>query len=482
MPIRLVTALVLLISVAGVQAQTMERVTIKGAYGIISIPKDWNGSLILYAHGYTADKSILQPIPGNLTQANQLLIPGLFFVPPGYATAVTTFRSVGWYLKDSIKDVENLRRYFVQKHGKPKHTYVWGHSGGGLVTEALIEYFPDTYEGAAPMCGPGAGGRRNFDGAYDLRVLFEYICKDVPESRFVCGVCDDGKTTCLVDGDCPAGEACSGLESPAPPEDGLSAQCTAFLLDHPERFDETTGGFFVQNRVDACFGGASPSARQAANRDFYLRVSHLPPGFIESATFFGTVGLAEIVHRRTGGKHPWGNIGVEYSSADITAQEAADLNDGIHRSNSDADAVRYMQRWFEPRGQTKSKVITVHALDDGLVLPENEDKYRQAFEAAGREDQLVQVFTPTGGHCLFLSAWTPALNALTAWVEEGRKPSASDIDRQCKNCLTTITPGSWGTRVVERRQKGAPVRRRVCDGALDCPSDSACVVRRHRCR
>src|SRR6059036_2316466 len=162
--------------------------------------------------------------------------------------------------------------------------------------------------------------------------------------------------------------------------------------------------------------------------------------------FFASIGMAEVVHRRTHGHHPWGNIGVDYASPLLTPAEQTAFNAEVYRVAADADAVRYMRRFFEPRGRTRSKVITVHALDDGLVLPENEDKYREAFEAAGTSDRLVQLFTATGGHCIFLAAWTPALQALTAWVEEGRKPSTTSVSPTCGNCLTDQTPGPWASR------------------------------------
>ena len=216
-----------LLSGSAAAQNTVERVTIKGAYDVIIMPKDWNGSLFLYAHGYTADKRILAPIPDNLSQANVLLLPGLSFVPPGYASGVTTFRSVGWYVKDAVKDIENLRRYFVKKHGKPTHTYLWGHSGGGMVTEAVIEYFPGTYEGAAPMCGTGAGAWRNFNAALDLRLLYEYVCRDVPAARFACRVCADGKSRCLGDADCPAGQCASARQRLLPSEHTRQAKRAA---------------------------------------------------------------------------------------------------------------------------------------------------------------------------------------------------------------------------------------------------------------
>jgi len=166
-----------------------------GAYGLIIVPPNWNGSLFIYAHGYSADQRLITPFPPDLTIGNFLdgrvnmlfqatLIPTL----QGYASATTTFRTPGWNVKDSIKDVENLRRYFVKKYGKPKHTYLWGHSGGGMVTSTIIEVLPNTYDGALPMGGPGAGARRNFDGALDLRLLYEYTCGGVPDARFACRV------------------------------------------------------------------------------------------------------------------------------------------------------------------------------------------------------------------------------------------------------------------------------------------------------
>src|SRR5204862_7994269 len=124
MRIRLLVALVLLAVSAGVAgARTVESVSIKGAYGVIVVPDDWNGGLFLYAHGYSADKTILRPIPESLQGVDSLLIPGIFIAPPGYATATTAFRSVGWYMTAAVNDVENLWRYLVQQYGKPQHPY-----------------------------------------------------------------------------------------------------------------------------------------------------------------------------------------------------------------------------------------------------------------------------------------------------------------------------------------------------------------------
>ena len=226
----------------------------------------------------------------------------------------------------------------------------------------------------ADLAESGAGGRRNFNGAFDLRALYDYVCGDVPGAEFGCRVCSDGTSRCLADGDCPAGEACGGPEPPAPIEDGLSRECTDFLLDHPDKFSEnptSPGGAFVGPPVTACFGDLRPggpaSPEQSARRSLFVRASQISESFITTDMFFATIGMAEVVHRRTGGRHPWGNIGVVYAPPRLDAAEQAALDAGVYRAREDAAAVRYMRRFYEPRGRTRSKVITVHALGDVLA-------------------------------------------------------------------------------------------------------------------
>src|SRR3989441_9746313 len=172
-----------LLSGSAAAQNTVERVAIKGAQDMIVVRKEWRGGLFISAQAYSADNRLWAPLPADPSKAPLLLLPGLAFVPPGYASAVTTFRSVGWYVKDAVKDIENLRRYFVKKHGKPKHTYIWGHSGGGMGTEAGIEDFPGPHEGAAPMCGPRTGAGRDFHAAPRPPLLHQAVSPGAPAPR-----------------------------------------------------------------------------------------------------------------------------------------------------------------------------------------------------------------------------------------------------------------------------------------------------------
>ena len=485
---------------AALTFRAVEPLAIDGAYSLIIVPEPWNGGLFIYAHGYTPDQRSIVPYPADITPANigtklkggdqVLMIP----LNLGYAAATTTYRSVGWAVEDAVKDIENIREHFVDTYGKPKHTYIWGHSEGGMVTEAVLELASPQYDGALPFCAPGAGARRNFDGAFDLRAIYEYACGDVPGAQFLCHVCSGGRARCLDDPDCPAGETCGGPEAAPRPEQGLTRECTEFLLGSPEHVNEQPKfNDFVARPVTACFGGTMPSAEQAARKDFFLRATGIPASFLGTDLFFASVGLAEVFHRRTRERSPWGNVGVRYLSPTLTPAEQAAVNAGVPRAQSRAPGVRYMRGFYEPRGQTRAKILTLHALDDGLVIPENEEKYREALLAAGRLDQLVQLWTPTGGHCGFSGAeHLAAFLALTGWVERGEVPTPASVNATCTAfqalaggpCrITDATRGEWGLRVVERRQKGAPLHTLVCQGdAGDCPAGSECSLKKHRCR
>ena len=491
--------------VASASAQgfkAVEPIEIKGAQSLIIVPDGWTpeaGGLFIYAHGYTLDPRTIVPYPADITPGNiatkltggdQLLRIPLTF---GYAVATTTYRSVGWAVADAVKDIEAVRRYFVKKYGKPKYAYIWGHSEGGMVTEAVLELASKNYDGALPFCAPGAGARRNFNGAFDLRVAYEHVCGSVPEARFLCRVCSGGSARCLADADCPTGETCGAAEPAPKPEDGLTRECLDYLLAHPDRLSEApVSESFVGQPVETCFGGATPTAEQAARKDLFMRATQLGESFIQTDLFFASAGIAEVFHRRTGRKHPWGNTGVNYAAPLLTPDEQVAFNTRAPRVQADARAVKYLRRFFEPRGKTDVKVLTLHALDDGLVLVQNEEKYREAFLAAGRQDQLVQLYTDTGGHCGFsIAEHLAVFFALTGWVEQGTTPTAATTQAGCEQAIALggpcrimdTTPGEWGSRVVERRQKGAPTRTLVCDGdAVDCPAGNTCNVAKHRCQ
>ena len=163
-----IAALLVLGSLAALgQAPKIEVGEINGAPFRIDVPANWNGSLVLYCHGYGG--------PNNYDQ-NPLNPRIKVFTDMGYALAQSAYSAKGWAVKEAMQDTEVLRQYFVRKYGKAKRTFVTGHSMGGITTLGIIETFPAQYDAAMPICGPlepsliGLKKR-----VFDTLVVFDYF-------------------------------------------------------------------------------------------------------------------------------------------------------------------------------------------------------------------------------------------------------------------------------------------------------------------
>jgi pimeloyl-ACP methyl ester carboxylesterase len=140
---------------------------INGAKFRIDIPENWNGGLVMYCHGYSAEAGAFKE--GKLPPQLQV------FADQGYALAQSGYAAGGWAIQEAVEDTEALRRHFVTKYGQPKETFVTGHSMGGFLTMMFMERFPTTYDAGLALCGPLAPTTYFIErGAFDLRVVFDY--------------------------------------------------------------------------------------------------------------------------------------------------------------------------------------------------------------------------------------------------------------------------------------------------------------------
>lgn len=152
-------------------ATKVERGTINGAPFYIEVPANWNRGLVMYTHGYTVagDK------PPDHASARVRAFHDVF-LSRGFAFAASDYGVQGWAVKEAIEDTEALRKYFAAKYGQPAETYITGHSMGGHIALAIIERYPDVYQGALPMCGPlGAAIDFLTAGPFDMLVTFEAL-------------------------------------------------------------------------------------------------------------------------------------------------------------------------------------------------------------------------------------------------------------------------------------------------------------------
>ena len=93
-----------------------------GAFYLIAMPADWNGHLVLHAHG--------GPFLGEPTAKRiEEDLKRWSIVPrAGYAWAGSSFRQGGVAVRAAAQDTERVRQIFVQHVAKPKLTVLHGQS------------------------------------------------------------------------------------------------------------------------------------------------------------------------------------------------------------------------------------------------------------------------------------------------------------------------------------------------------------------
>jgi pimeloyl-ACP methyl ester carboxylesterase len=117
----------------------------------IDIPADWNGELVVLAHGFEP-VGVPRASPWPADPATPM------FTSARYAVAQSGYATQGWAVRDAIANSERLRAHFVQRHGLPKRTWFVGMSMGGGIAIATIEQQAAHYDGALSLCGANLPG------------------------------------------------------------------------------------------------------------------------------------------------------------------------------------------------------------------------------------------------------------------------------------------------------------------------------------
>ena len=124
----------------------------------IDVPRPWNGTLVVYYHGYA-----LQPVRYAPATPMPWLQP---LLARGDAVIQSAYADTGWALRSALADTARLRAYFIATRGRPQRSLVLGASMGGALTALTIESDPGNYQGALALCGAVAPswelGQRQF--------------------------------------------------------------------------------------------------------------------------------------------------------------------------------------------------------------------------------------------------------------------------------------------------------------------------------
>jgi len=111
---------------------------IEGALYTIAEPADWNGKLLLFAHGYRPeDEPLRAPLDTSRPLYSELL-------GQGWMVATTSYRRNGIIVRDAIADLDALRAHVASHFAEPRRVIVMGDSMGGVIgTLVAEERFPD---------------------------------------------------------------------------------------------------------------------------------------------------------------------------------------------------------------------------------------------------------------------------------------------------------------------------------------------------
>jgi len=137
-------------------------------------PPTWNGTFIVYAHGYTFAGLELS-IPAEVAT----LAP--FVLSQGFAFASTSYRVNGLAIKEGVEDMAALadivRGAASDVPDSPAFVpvLITGASEGGAVTTLAAERHPGVFQGALSTCGPTGNFQKQLDYFGDFNVLFNYF-------------------------------------------------------------------------------------------------------------------------------------------------------------------------------------------------------------------------------------------------------------------------------------------------------------------
>jgi hypothetical protein len=384
---RLIGMMALVVGLVGAVAATsygdtvLEGATDGGAFFKIVVPTAWNGDLVIWDHGFS-----LSPV-GAVTDLGPL--SGLQ-LSEGYAIAASSYQQIGWALFHTKNDLQNMIGVFKANFGTPNHVLINGASLGGIVTDQADEVAHlGNVVGAYPICGVH-GGSINWDGAIDLRLLYDLVCSNTPSAAI------PGGTTGL----------------PAPGFPGFPFSNTQLAL-----------------AVNACTGilVPNPTPQQSANLSQLLSLTQLPVNFILTDMGFALFGMSNLIFDPTklDGGQGVGNATVNYDNGGFVDQN-------ITRVATNPGAQNRLNKNYIASGSIGStKVVSLHTDKDGLVIVENENFYASVVPRSNLTTAIAVETTPT--HCGFTAAETAAgWESLRAWVGGGAQPTAQDIQNTCE--------------------------------------------------
>lgn len=355
------------------------------AQWIAQVPANWNGTVLLYSHGFGPLNAQDAPSAGS---AAALLAQGYALVGSSYDVDGSW-----WALNTATDDQFDSLAAFLKASGlHPHRTLAVGTSMGGLINSLIDQQSDGRVQGAVTFCGLVAGGvdLNNF------QLNAEYAMTQLLPGASGVPIRDYAS---MADGSAAGNELSTAVTSAQATATGQARIALAAAL---------------LNESDWTTGAAAPAptdyAGQELQEEEMLTSGQLP--FIESGRYM--ISLAE------GGDSGY-NIGVDYGALIRNSPYYAQIK-ALYRSaglNLDADiATLDRHESYAPEGDSLARTqtssvntgrlqvpeIDVHTVSDQLAPVQFEGTYAQRVALAGDSNLLRQVYVNAVGHCNFTDA------------------------------------------------------------------------------
>ena len=373
----------------GVPAEQMWGVHHSAAY-LMEVPDNWNGELLMWAHGFRGTEPELTVDPPPFRE---------WLVANGYAWAASSYPRNDYDITAGVEATRDLRILFGETVREPDLTYLAGASMGGHVTAVSIEQYPWYYDGAMPVCGV-LGDYELFDFFAAFSLVGQQLAT--------------GEAMFPVDAETYYGAVVPAIKAAMITEGG------EWPLDL-----SPTGQQFLAAIADAS-GGARPNFLEGwAFWNGPAEFATGPGNFLfDLAGGNGTtVGSSQIVLDTTDEVYQ-----LDLDPAISDAEQA--LNDAILRIEADP-AARSTERGAPVpaiTGDISMPVLTLHNLGDLFVNFGMEQDYAREVAANGNEDLLVQRAIRGAGHCDFTGEeLIGGFADLVNWVKTGERPAGDNV-------------------------------------------------------
>ncbi|MEU9335474.1 hypothetical protein AB0D49_20220 [Streptomyces sp. NPDC048290] len=384
--------------------QRTDEGSIDGAPYRIEMPRRWNGTLVLYSHGYYVADFLPERVALSMHPETERLL-----LDQGYALAASEYRDrgTGYAVEDGLRDQIALLDHFEDTFGTPRRTLSHGMSQGAAIAGQLAEHHPDRFAGTAGLCS-----EVDTPGSWNTALDIQFVVR-----------------TLL------APDADIDLVRPSGPAEALEdTEALATAVQRARTTDEGRARLALAGAVanlPTWYSAFEP--RPTTTEERVLAQSQ----WTEGAYSWGLGPLGRLDLEARAGGNPSGNTGVDYrrqlaqsslrglvraayagTDADLDTDLTALARAG--RIAPDPAALAYTERYGLVDGTAPTPTITLHTTGDGGAVSGQVPWWADRAEENGGGD-FRSLYLERGGHCTYTAAEEIlTLRALDRRVDTGR--------------------------------------------------------------